>query len=260
MNTRQITLDGHTVDVSFTDRGTGDTVLLLHGGGGPGTVDAFAELLASKFDLRVITPIHPGFDGTARPKSLTTIAGLARLYSELLDDLDLTDVTVVGNSMGGWAAAEMALLHNNRIARVVLVGAVGLDLPDTPVVDFYSLTLDQVFDLSYHRPDDFRIDFSVLPPARQAVLAANRAALSIYGGETMTDPSLLGRLADAKIPALAIWGAADRIVPAEHGQAYAQRMPHGRFELITDAGHLPQLETPAKLAELIVAFSDHARP
>lgn len=240
------------VPITLTDRGDGPAVLLLHGGGGPQTVEAFAELLATDHGVRVLTPVHPGFAGTPRPDRIDSIAGLARLYTQLLSELGLAAVTVVGNSIGGWIAAEIALLDTDAVARVVLVDAVGLDLPATPIVDFFALTMDQVVDLSYARPDAFRIDPATLPGPAQAVMAANRVALRTYGGTTMADPTLLTRLPAATVPALAVWGAADRIVPPEHGYAYADAIPHARLELIADAGHLPQLETPDTLAHLVM--------
>jgi len=69
------------------------------------------------------------------------------LYAELIVELGLDDVTVVGNSIGGWIAAEMALLKSPRISRIILVNAVGIEVPGHPVADFFSLTLDQVFQL-----------------------------------------------------------------------------------------------------------------
>src|SRR6185312_12610123 len=83
------------VEVKFLDQGSGRALLLLHGGGGPQTVTPFAERLASVQPARVITPTHPGFAGTPRPEWLTTVRGLARLYTQLLDELDLSDVIVV---------------------------------------------------------------------------------------------------------------------------------------------------------------------
>src|ERR1700761_5994445 len=140
-----------TVPVTVTTRGEGRPYLLLHGGAGPQSVDGFAELLAGSEPARVLTPVHPGFGGTPRPDQLTTIAGLAQLYVALLDQLELTGVTVIGNSIGGWSAAEIAILNSPRVAAVVLADAAGLRLDAAPTADFFSLTMDQVFDLSYYQ-------------------------------------------------------------------------------------------------------------
>lgn len=256
MTTTTLHLDGSgPVEVTFSSYGSGRPLVLLHGGAGPQSVTGFAERLAAGGDIQVIVPVHPGFEGTPRPDAPTTINGLARLYVALLDELDLAGVTVVGNSIGGWIAAEIALLDAQRVAGVMLVDAVGLDLPQAPIADFFSLTMDQVADLSYANPDAFRIDPAKLPPARQAAMAGNRETLRVYGGTTMADPTLLSRLPDATTPALVVWGAADRIVPPEHGTAYAEALPDARFVLIEDAGHLPQLETPARLRDLVVEFA-----
>src|SRR5437868_14873988 len=112
--------------VIFGDRGMGRPFLILHGGGGPQTVSGFAELLAAERPARVITPTHPGFAGTPRPDSLTSVSGLAAVYAALLAELGIAGVTVVGNSIGGWIAAEMALLDATRISNLVLVDAVGI--------------------------------------------------------------------------------------------------------------------------------------
>lgn len=242
------------VEVTVTRHGAGRPVLLLHGGAGPQSVSGFAERLAAAGDVEVLVPVHPGFEGTVRPDALTTIRGLAALYADLLEALDLADVTVVGNSIGGWITAEMILLGSPRLTRAVLVDAVGLDLPQAPIVDFFSLTMDQVADLSYADPDAFRVDPSTFPPERQAVMAGNREALRVYGGTTMADPTLLDRLPKAAVPVLVVWGAADRIVLPEHGRAYAAALPDSRHTVIGDAGHLPQLETPEKLLVLVVDF------
>jgi pimeloyl-ACP methyl ester carboxylesterase len=246
------------VAVTVTERGTGRPILLLHGGAGPFSVAGFAELLSAE-PARVLTPVHPGFDGTPRPAELTTIRSLAAVYAQLLRDLDLTDVCVVGNSIGGWIAAELALAESSapdpRVSSVVLVDAVGLEVDGAPMPDYFSLTRDQVFDRAYFNPDAFRIDPATLSEARIAAMAGNNAALLAYGGTTMADPSLLGRLPGISMPPLVVWGAADRIAPVEHGRAYAAAIPGAQFRLITEAGHLPQLEAPA---ELLAALRDFA--
>jgi pimeloyl-ACP methyl ester carboxylesterase len=206
-------------------------------------------------NARVITPTHPGFGGTQRPESLDSVGGLAAVYAALLDRLDLDDVTVVGNSIGGWIAAEMALLDSSRITGVVVVDAVGIDVPGHPVVDFFSLTLDQVAEFSYHDPDRFRIDPATMPEAQRAALPGNRASLAAYGGQAMTDPSLRGRLEKVTVPTLVVWGDSDRIADPEYGRAFAAAIPGAAFIVLTDTGHVPQIESPDQLLAAIRDFA-----
>ena len=256
---RTVTADGiGPVPVTVTEHGAGRPFLLLHGGAGAQSVDGFADLLAAQEPARVLVPTHPGFGGTPRPAGLDGIPALARLYVRLLDDLGLSGVTVIGNSIGGWIAAEIALLGSPRVSGVVLVGAAGLAIADHPIADFFSLTMDQVTDLSYYRPDAFRLDLDRLPSQQKAVMAANRAALEVYAGRAMTDSGLLDRLPSVTVPVLAIWGEADRIIPAEHGRAYAKAIPGARFLLLPEAGHLPQLETPDRLLAAVLDFAEPA--
>ncbi len=244
MSTHLVSLEGvGPVEVTVDEQGDGHPFFLLHGGGGPQTVAGFGELL-STHQARVISPIHPGFGGTSRPDALVSIEGLAALYVKLLDQLDLNDVTLVGNSIGGWIAAEMAVLGSRRVSRVVLIDAVGIEVPGHPVADFFSLTMDQVFELSFHDPDPYRIDPTTLPPAAQAIAASNRAALSVYAGSSMSDPTLIERLSTLELPTLVLWGDSDRIVDPDYGRAYAAAIPVARFQLLTDTGHMPQTETP----------------
>ena len=249
------------VPVSYTDSGTGQPVLLLHGGAGPFSVAGFAATLSAA-GYRVIVPVHPGFDGTPRPAGLSTMAGLAAVYAALLRELELTGVCVIGNSIGGWVAAELALAESaesaaaaSPVGSVVLVDAAGLRVDGAPVPDFFSLTLDQVAELSYFNPDAFRIDPAALPPERAAAMAGNRAALLDYAGTAMADPGLRDRLPGIALPVLVVWGAADRMIPVEHGKAYADGIPGARLRLISNAGHLPQLETPDELLTAVREFT-----
>ena len=156
-----------SVGIAVSDYGHGQPFLLLHGGGGPDTVTGFGEVFAKSYDARVIMPTHPGFGGTARPDALTSIRDLAALYVALIGQLELEDVTLIGNSIGGWMAAEMALLASPRVSGAILVDAVGIEVPGHPIADFFSLTMDQVFTLSFYNPESFRIDPATLPPPRR---------------------------------------------------------------------------------------------
>ena len=210
------------VAVTVDDRGEGRPILLLHGGGGPQTVAGFADLLATTGPARVITPAHPGFGGTPRPDGLASMAGLAALYGELLDRLELRDVTVIGNSIGGWIAAELALLGSARMSGLVLVDAVGIEVEGHPVTDIFPLSMDELARLSYYNPAAFRIDPAAMTQEQRR--ARDR-------------------------------GEADQIVDPGYGRAYAAAIPGARFELLPGTGHLPQLETPEQLVQAVWDFT-----
>lgn len=249
--THQLTLAG--VPLTVIEQGEGHPVLILHGGGGPQSLGSFPALLAARHPAQVFTPIHPGFGGTPRPDSLAAIGGLAILYRDLLDELDLQEVTVIGNSIGGWIAAEMAQLRSDRIGRLVLVDAVGIAVDGHPVADIFPLTLDELMQLSYHDPVAFRIDPAAMTEAQRSAMAANRAALRVYAGDS-SDPGLLGRLSDITSPTLVVWGASDQIVDPEYGEAYAGAIAGAQFVVLPETGHLPQLESPEQLLRVVWDF------
>ncbi len=211
------TADAGAVELAAAEFGSGQPFLLLRGGAGPQSVLPFGEQFADEHNVRVIVPTHPGFGGTTRPDRLATIGALAGLYDQLITDLDLEDVTVIGNSVGGWITAEIALLRSPRVSSIVLIDAVGLDVPGHPVADFFAMPMDEVFARTFHDPEPFRIDPAALPTAAQAVAAGNRAALATYAGATMSDPGLAVRLGTLEIPALVLWGESDRIADADYG-------------------------------------------
>jgi pimeloyl-ACP methyl ester carboxylesterase len=236
-----------------TTSGSG-TVLLLHGGGGPRTVAGLATALAGH--TYVITPIHPGFDGTPRPDWFDRMDDLAVAYLDLLDVLDLGSVLVIGSSIGGWIAAEMALRDTRqRISGLVLLNAVGIegDGPDE-VVDTRALSPVELGALAFHNPA-LRPDPSTLSPEQRATTAANQRTLATYAGELFTrDPKLRRRLHRVTVPALVAWGEQDGIAPVGYGRTYAGAFPHGRFVPVTEAGHFPHIEQPALTMAAIDEF------
>lgn len=239
------------VEISLDDAGEGKCYLLLHGGGGPDTMTGFGERFAESYPARVLVPTHPGFAATTRPKKLDTIRRLAALYVALLDELDVSDVTVIGNSIGGWITVEMALMESPPVGSIVLIDAVGIDVPDQPVADFFTLGYDEFLERAFSNPDPFRMDPTSLPPAAQAAVAANRSSLATYTGGKMNDPTLAERIRGLKIPTLVLWGDSDRIASPDYGRAYANSIPMARFRVLTDVGHLPQVEKPDAVLQAV---------
>jgi pimeloyl-ACP methyl ester carboxylesterase len=238
------------VDVTVRERDRVQPFLLLHGGAGPASVAGFGDLLAARKHARVIIPNHPGFDDTPRPGALASVAGLARLYAALLDRLDVWDVTVIGNSVGGWIAAELALLNSPRVSGAILINAVGIEVEGHAVTDISGLSPREIMALSYHDPGRFAPDPAAPGPTPEMV-KANMAALATYGGRSMSDPTLLGRLGELDLPVQVIWGESDQVAPPDYGRAYAKAIPMASFTLMPGAGHLPQVEAPEELLGLI---------
>lgn len=250
-NTRSLTLpEVGDIEVTMDERGEGQTFLLLHGGAGPQSMAGFSALLAEREQGRVLTPIHPGFTGTPRPERLTTPSGLAVVYQALLEDLAADDVTIIGGSIGGWIAAELALLASPRVSGVVLVGAIGISVEGHRVTDVSTLTLPEVMALSYHNPGPFIPDLSAFTEQQKAGMAANRAAYALYA-PTNADPTLLGRLHGIDIPTLVISGEADQIAVPEYGRAFADAIHFARYVLLPETGHMPMIETPELLLATI---------
>jgi len=136
------------------------------------------------------------------------------------------------------------------------VDAVGIEVEGHPVTDIFPLSMDELARLSYHDPAAFRIDPDTMTQAQRAGMAANRAALAVYGGPRMADPALRGRLATISVPVLVAWGESDQIVDPGYGRAFAAAIPGARFELLPGTGHLPQLETPQLLMRAVWDFAD----
>ncbi len=252
---RVVTVETETfdlVDIHVAERGRGPAVLLLHGEDGAASMDAYAERLAAVRGVRTLVPTHPGFDGTPRPTQLATVGELAEVYAALLDELGLERVTVVGSSLGGWVAAELGLRRSPRVERLVLAGAVGIEPPGHRVADLFSLTFAELAELTYHDAKGWTVDPAALTPAGRLALAGDRAALALYAGQpALTDPGLLRRLAGMAHPTQVVWGAGDRITDVGYGRAYAAAIPGAAFELLPATGHLPHVERPDLLDDLV---------
>jgi len=231
------------VEVTIQDRDRTRPYLLLHGGGGAATMAGFADLLAERTHSRVLLPTHPGFGGTPKAAALTGVTALAQAYVALLEQLDVTDVTVIGNSFGGWLAAEIALQQSPRVSGAVIVDGAGIAVENHPVTDVRGLSLAEIQAYSWHDPSK-----APAPPSTGGTgPSPDVQALIGYTGPVMTDPTLLSRLGGIDLPVHVIWGESDRIVDPEYGKAYAAAIPKATFTLLPRTGHLPQLETPDEL-------------
>jgi pimeloyl-ACP methyl ester carboxylesterase len=229
--------------ITLTESGSGRIALLLHGGGGPFTVQSIATYLSDK--MHVILPTLPGWNGTERPTWLNTVPNLAGVCVQLLKSQGYHDVLVIGSSLGGWVACEMVLQDDSHLLTgLVIIDATGVEVTGQPIRDFYALDARGIAEYSYHDPNRFYIDPATAPPEQAARQRANLATMRIFAGDQMYDPTLLPRLGKIQIPTLVLWGDSDRIVTPSYGQAFSAAIPTARFAVVPDAGHLPHIEQP----------------
>jgi pimeloyl-ACP methyl ester carboxylesterase len=244
------------IRIETIERGVGRPLLFLHPGIGIAPDAPVLDRLAAR--TRLIAPTHPGFGGSELPAWFNAIDDLAYFYLDLLEALDLRDTIVVGVSLGGWIAAEMAVKSCARISHLVLANPVGIKVSDRQtrdIADIFALTEEQLAELAYFDPAAGKYDYKAMPEAEVRAVARNREATARYGWSPyMHDPKLKQRLHRIRVPTLVLWGTADRIVAQPYGQAYCAAIPGARFQEIERAGHFPHLEQPDEFARRIHAF------
>ena len=256
MKREVISLAGVAVEL-FED-GDGAPLLFLHSGQGFNPDQPYVGLLAKR--RRVIAPSHPGFGKSELPDWLDTCDDIAHIYLELMDRLGLAKVDLVGASIGGWIAAEIASKAPERLRKLVLVAPVGVktgsvDKLDIP--DIFAMPADKLDRLRYHDPEKMKVDLSKLSDEELFIVARDRETLTLLTWEPyMQNPKLKHRLHRIGAPALFLRGVSDGLVSAEYLAGYARLLPHARTDEIAAAGHAPQLEQPEAFAGKVLSFLD----
>lgn len=256
MHKHMSTLALHGVDLRVVRQGAGPPLVLLHGGDGPQDQLPFFQRLAEHF--AVIAPVHPGFDGSAVPPHFDSLDDLVYLYLDMLDALDLRQVVLVGFAMGGWAAVEIAVRTTARLAKLILVDAVGVKpggRETRDIADIFGMAEAQLARLLYHDPARSP-DLGAVSDEDMTRLAANRIAHAMYTWHPyMHNPKLRYRLHRIDVPALLVWGESDGVVSTAYAEAYRAMLPDARLVVIPEAGHLPQVEQPERFLDAVLPFA-----
>jgi pimeloyl-ACP methyl ester carboxylesterase len=244
------------VDIELFASGHGRPVLFLHGGGGFDSRQPFVAPISAR--RRLVAPSHPGFGESSLPDWLDSVDDIAHLYLELMDVLKFDVIDVIGCSIGGWIAAEMASKAPARFRRLVLVGPVGIkvgpsDKLDIP--DIFGMPESEMQRLLYHEPDRMKPDPAKMSDDELAATFRARETLAMLTWEPwMHNPKLKRRLHRIAAPALLIRGESDGLVSQDYLDAYARLLPDTRTLTINAAGHVPQLEQPVVFANAILEF------
>lgn len=236
--------------------GTGRPLLLLHGAGGGSHWLPFMSDLAARHD--VIVPEHPGFGGSDTPDWLDNISDLANFYLDVLDQLDLTGVDLVGHSLGGWIAAELAVRNSRRLASLTLICSAGIHAPGVPQVDtFLSNDETRIRDMFHDQKfADDMIKRASVPELEDINLRNRTTTARLIWQPRGYDPHLHKWLHRIDVPTLLLWGGNDKLFPKEYAAAFQKLIPGSSVTVIPDCGHIPQVERRADFVATIEAFLD----
>jgi pimeloyl-ACP methyl ester carboxylesterase len=237
--------------------GSGAPLLFLHGGGGVGIWLPCMTRLAKRFD--VIAPEHPGFGASDTPDWLDNIADLANFYLDFLDQLDLRGVHLVGSSLGGWIAAELAVRNATRLASLTLIGSAGIHVKDVEQVDtFLSNEEQRIRDLFYDKElAEAVVASSQRPELEDAALKNRMITAKLTWQPRSHDPNLRKWLHRITVPTLLIWGANDRLFPQDYAFVYQQLIPDSKAVVLPECGHLPHVEKGDEFAAELENFIEH---
>jgi pimeloyl-ACP methyl ester carboxylesterase len=257
MRIREETISVGDVDVHTWVGGEGAPLLVLHGAGGNRGFTRSMQQLAAHYT--VWAPTHPGFGRSGDAEWMDGIDDLARFHLWFIDAARLGRPHVLGHSIGGWTAAEMAAMSPGAVDRLVLVAPAGLKPEKGEILDIFFHTPAQVRELTVHDPKtipEWDELFGRAPtPAELETAERNREMTArLTWKPYMHNPRLPRFLPRITNPALIVWGREDRIVPVECGEQYRRALPNAKLTVLDRCGHLPPIEQPDAFAKLVLDF------
>jgi pimeloyl-ACP methyl ester carboxylesterase len=265
---RWVLVDG--APVNYVDIGTGPPMLLIHGLAGSWqnwleTIPHFAET------HRVVALDLPGFGESPMPREKISISGYGRLVDAFCDAVGIDTAVVVGNSMGGFVAAEVAIQHPHRVEKLVLVSAAGITIEHQRNDKLLALMRRFEFALTWaatHPPPEFMLRRRARRAAAFVFAHPDRIpgplmAENVRGNgkpgfvdalDALTSYPLRDRLERISVPTLIVWGDSDRLVPTTDADVFEELIPGSRKLVYEDTGHVPQLERPGRFNADVEAF------
>jgi pimeloyl-ACP methyl ester carboxylesterase len=235
--------------------GTGRPLLYLHGASGAGLVAPFMRSLAERYD--VLVPEHPGFGASDEPAWLDNIHDLAYFYLDLVEQLDLRDALLVGTSIGGWLALEIAIRDASRFRGLSVVGPSGIYVPGLKRGDLFLWTAEErVRNLFVDQAIADRLLAQAPSEADAETALKNQFTVARLAWEPrLFDPHLHKWLHRIRIPTQVIWGEGDLILPVGYAEAFKHLIPQARVDIVPACGHLPPVEKPDEFVRLLNDFS-----
>ncbi|MBV8987644.1 MAG: alpha/beta fold hydrolase [Solirubrobacterales bacterium] len=271
----------HGRSVTYMEMGAGPVLLMIHGmAGNYENWQAVIEPLARRYTI--VAPDLPGHGGSEPGAGDYSLAALAAGLRDLLVALGHDRATLVGHSLGGGVAMQVAYQFPELTERLVLVSSGGLGPEVSPVLRAAALPGANLFIAATAKPGRWagavlgrglgavglRPTADVAEVARGYASLADGARRSAFLATLRSVISSGGQLVDgsdrlylaAGVPVLIVWGARDPIIPVRHGERAHEAIPGSRLEIFDGVGHLPQLEAPGRFVAALERFIDETEP
>ena len=243
--------------VALLRGGSGRPLLVLHEElGHPGWLAWHKDLTQ---DHSLLLPVHPGFGALPRADWIAGVRDLAGFYSRMLREMNLGPVDVIGFSLGGWIAAEMAAADAGQFRRMALVAPTGVRPPEGEILDLFIVTARAYLDASVHdaaaTPEFASLYGEETPEQFEAWEDARAESARLAWKPYMHNPSLPHLLEGVQgLPTLIVWGREDRIVPLSAGEAYSRAIAGSELAVFDDCGHRPEIERTSEFVARVRAF------
>lgn len=239
--------------------GVGEPLLFLHGARGGNQWLPFMDALAVNFE--VFVPEHPGFGKSETPPWLDNVGDLAYFYLDFIEAFALKGIHLVGNSLGGWIAAELAVRNQTALSTLTLVAAAGLHVNGIPKGDMFMWSAAELARNLFY--DQKYSEWMLLAQPReedQEMQLKNKLTTAKLGWHPrFYNPHLVKWLHRITVPTLIIWGADDKLIPAPYASAFAKAIPAARVQIFDNCGHLPHVEKSQDFVAAVSAFLQGAR-
>jgi pimeloyl-ACP methyl ester carboxylesterase len=241
----------------LTRGGSGPPLVYLHSAAGETDWMPLHHRQAERFT--VYAPAHPGFALSEGLDEIDDIHDMVWHYVDLFEKLDLAGVPVVGFSLGGWLAVELAILRPELAGRLAMIAAAGVYVPAAPAAELFIDDIDRMRELVFYDPNDpaarLVMPQSLEDPRILMWLRAREATARVGWNPYLHDPKLPRHLHRVQCPTLLVWGREDRLLPLAHGEFYARHIPGAKLEVYEKCGHMVPFERTDELAERVASFA-----
>jgi pimeloyl-ACP methyl ester carboxylesterase len=262
-----------SIRARYWELGAGAPVLLIHGlGASAETWQDTVPVLAEAHHVYAVDLV--GFGYSDKPAAQYTVDYLVDFIRGFMDVVGTAEAALIGHSLGGALVLRFAILHPDRVSKLVLVDSAGLSrkvglglrLAALPLVGelllrpspektrqalkpfFYDpiLLTDAFVDLNY--------DLITQPGAQAAYLSTVRSLASVFGARRHIADDITARLEEIHVPTLVIWGAQDAIVPVAHADIARDRIANAQIHILPECGHMPMMEKTEEFNRLVGRF------